>query len=384
MAADVSAVYPRLRPYAHDDATRCLCHAVHTDPFLREYVVHTVVEPHLRAVCPAFGVDLLAVARHAVQAQHRWKTHQYVFVAIRLILLADLAMAILTGWLTVAAGVLAAAVAAAFLTHFWTLRADRLAALKAVTEPSAPADQADPLPPGTETRIEALTAANVIVYAQNEFDPFIGSGRRLHWYQLNPVDITRPGRDSSGNQKVVRPFDAVSLHQYLARKVPALGFDGLRPRNRLYVQGDEVPHVPGLLPDQFAEPEPVIDSDLVKSGVQHPTEWARTYICMEQVLSGGDLVVSMYVRAWIKNGLLTIERIIYYLPPLQPRYRPTAEFAAGTALSVSITTLATAGRQFMRVLAGKRIGRLQRKQVRQDPPPGRSPRPPGDQVRCQV
>ena len=62
MAADLSAVFPRLARYSQDDATRCLCHAVHLDRFLRDYVLHTVVKPHLRAVCPAYGVDLVAVA----------------------------------------------------------------------------------------------------------------------------------------------------------------------------------------------------------------------------------------------------------------------------------------------------------------------------------
>ena len=328
------------------------------DPFLRDYVLHTVVKPHLRAVCPAYGVNLVAVARHAVQSQRRWKIHGYALIGIRLILLSALAVAILTGWLAVAAGILAGALVAAWFNLFWVLRADHLAAVKVVTDRTPPAEQADPLPPETEERLRKLEKAKVIVYAQGEGDPFIGSGRRLHWYQLTPIDVTRPGRDSAGNQKVIQPFDAVELHEFLATQVPALGFDDLNVRNRLYVRGDHASDIAGLLPDPFAEPEPVIRSDWVKSGVRHPAEWARTYICMERIMSGGDLVVSMYVRAWLEQDLLSIERVIYFLPPLQRRYRPTHDYAAGTVVSVTIKAIGEASSRFMRVLAGRWIGRL--------------------------
>lgn len=346
--------------YAHDDATRCLSHAVHLDPFVRDYVLHTLVKPHLRAVCPAFGVDLVAVARHAVAARRRWKIHGYALIVIRLALLSAVAAAALTGWLAAAAAIVVAALLAAWFSLFWALRADRSSALRVVTDRTPPADQAAQLAPEREERLRELdeAKANVIVYAQGEGDPFIGSGRRLHWYQLTPVDVTRPGCDSAGNVRAIRPFDAVELHRYLATQVPSLGFEGLQVRNRLYVRGDHASDVAGLLPDQFAEPAPVIGSDWVKSGVLHPVEWGRTYLAMERVMSGGDLVVSMYVRAWLVHDLLSIERVIYFLPPLQKRYRPTHEFAAGTALSVTIKAAADAGRQVMPVLGGRWIGRL--------------------------
>ena len=350
--------FPRLARYTRDDATRCLCHAVHLDPFLRDYVLNTVVEPHLRAVCPAYGVNLVAVARHAVKARLRWKAHGYALMTIRLALVSAVALVVLTDWTVVGLAILCAGLLAAWFNLFWAVRADRLAALRAVTDNTPPAEQADPLSPEQEERLRKLDRANVIIYAQGEGDPFIGSGRRLHWYQLTPIDVTRPGHDSAGNVKVIKPFDAIALHHYLATQVPTVGFDDLHVRNRLYVRGDHASDVAGLLPDQFAEPAPVVRSDWVKSGVKHPAEWARTYICMERIMSGGDLVVSMYVRAWLEHDLLSVERVIYFLPPLRKVYRPTHEFAAGTALSVTINAMGTAARQVMRILGGKWIGRL--------------------------
>lgn len=360
MGAGLPTAPLRLARYARDDATRCLCHAVHRDPFLRDYVLHTVVRPHLRAVCPAFGVDLLAVARHAVAAHRRWAIHAYVLNVIRVALLLALVVAVLIGWLAAAAVLAAAALFGAWFNLLWALRADRLSALRVVTDRTPPADQAGSLPPEMEERLGKLdqAKANVIVYAQGEGDPFIGSGRRVHWYQLTPVDVTRPGCDSAGNVKAIRPFDVVDLHGYLADQVPTLGFEGLRVRNRLYVRGDHALDVPGLLPDRFAEPVPRIEPDWVRSGVLHPVEWGRTYLAMEQIMSGGDLVVSMYVRAWLVHDLLSVERVIYFLPPLQKRRRPTHEFAAGTVLSVTISAAEEAARRVARVLGGRWIGRL--------------------------
>src|ERR1700733_6887327 len=155
MAADVPAASPRLARYARDDATRCLCHAVHLDPFVRDYVVHTVVKPHLRAVCPAFGVDLAAVARHAVAARRRWKIHASVLNLIRLALLSAVAVAVLASWLA-AAALAVAALAGAWFNLFWALRADRSSALRVVTDHTAPASQAAPLAPETEERLGRL------------------------------------------------------------------------------------------------------------------------------------------------------------------------------------------------------------------------------------
>ena len=349
---------PRLPGMSSDSVTRSLCHAVHLDPFLRDYVLHTVVEPHLRAVCPAYGVDLVAVARHAMKAQRRWTVHGYVLLAIRLALVSAVALAVLADW-TAALAIACAGLLAAWFNLFWVTRADRLAALRAVTDNTPPADQADPLSQEQEERLRKLDNANVIVYAQGEGDPFVGSGRRLHSYQLTPIDVTRPGHDPAGNVKVIRPFDAVKLHHYLATEVPKVGFGDLHVRNQLYVRGDHASDVAGLLPDQFAAPAPLVRSDWVKSGVNHPAEWARTYICMERIMSGGDLVVSMYVRAWLVHDMLFVERVIYFLPPLRRVYQPTREFAAGTSLSVTINAMGSAARQAMHILGGKWIGRLE-------------------------
>jgi len=354
-AGSVAVNLPRLPNFPVDKVTRYLCYAVHLDDNLRDYVLHTVVDSHLEALCPSFGVDLVCVARHAMLAQRRLNFRKAAFRVLRLILLLAVAAGIIFQSAVLVVVALAVAIVAAWCILFWDLRADGLSALRIVTDLSEPADQADALQPDVEERLKKLERANAVIYAGGEFDPFIGSGRRLHSYQFNPVDVTRAADGPGGIKRTLTTFDAVELHQYLATQIPALGFDGLRVRNRLYVRGDYVVHVPGLLPDKLAAPQSVIHSDWVKSAVEHPVELARTYICMEQIMSGGDLVASMYVRAWLKQNLLSIERIVYFLPPLQRRYRPTSEFVARGTAGVSVDAGLTAARRLVPVLAGKRV-----------------------------
>jgi hypothetical protein len=346
---------PQLPRSADDAVTRALCHAVYLDDDLRQYILHTVIDPHLKAVCPAYGVNLVAVARHAALAQRRRDVHRAAFIVIRLILVIAVATTIFLHLPAVAVVLLLVGVIAAWLVLFWNLREDYISALRAVTKGGPPEDQAEPLPPDAEDRLRKLDRANTVIYANGEGDPFIGSGRRLHFTQVHPIDITRAGQDHGGKKRTLKAFDAVSLHEYLAIQIPRLGFNGLRARNRLYVRGDYARHVPGLLPDSLAVPEPVVEPKWVKSGVQHPRQRARTYVCLERIMDGGQLVVAMYVRAWIEQNLLSIERIMYFLPPLQSRYLPTRELLARGAAGATRDALANSIRRTVPVLAGKTI-----------------------------
>jgi hypothetical protein len=334
----------------------CLCHAVHLREDLRDYILHTVVDPHMRAVCPAFGVNLVAVARHAVLAQRRFDTRQRLLMAIRAVALLALALGFVFRSLAVAIGLLLLAILAAWGVLAWFLRADRLSALKVVTDLQVPPqDHADPLPAEMEDWLREVDGANVIVYADGEGDPFIGSGRRLHFTQIHPVDVTRAGQDPNGKKLTLKPVDAVKLQEYLAKKVPAMGFTGLRAKNRLYVRGDYARHIPGLLPDQFASPRAQVKPSILKSAVQEPKQRARTYVCMERVMASGQLVVGMYVRAWLEQDLLSIERVLYFLPPLRNYYRPTRDLMARGETGATREAVVTSARRVLPVLLGKPV-----------------------------
>ena len=344
---------PAMPIMAPDSATRSLCHAVHLDENLRDYVLHTVINPHLRAVCPAFGVSLVAVARHAAAAQRRTETRRHAFIACRVIAILAVGIGILTGSPIVVISLLIPTIAAAYGVLAWSLRDERRCARNAIKSPSPPEDQASLLDADIENRLQDVEKANVIIYAAGEGDPFIGSGQRLHYAQMHPVNVTRPAAGKGAN--AVRPFNAIALHAQLAKEILTLGLPELRAKNRLYVRGDYARHISGLLPDQYSSPRSRVNADQVRSGAISPTARVRTYVCVERVREGGQLVIGMYVRAELEQNLLTIERSLYFLPPIQDRYNPTRALDANDFSTMTLTPLTTAARRVFPMLMGKSL-----------------------------
>jgi hypothetical protein len=342
---------PRMSP---DAVTRHLCHAVHRDENLRDYVLHTVVNPHLRAVCPSFGVNLVAVARHAVAARRRIQTRRNSFIACRVIAVLAIGIGILTREPFVAIGLLIVTIAAAYSILTWSLIDGLRRARLAFVSPSPPEDQASPLDRVVEDRLRDVEKANVIVYHTDEGDPFIGSGVRQDFGQVRPVNITCPAT-GGGNKAVIKPFDAITLHAYLAKEMLAMGLPGLQVKNRLYVRGDCVKDIDGLLPDQFTSPRSRVKPDQVRSGALHPTTAGRTYVCAERVREGGELVIGMYVRAELEQDLLFIERSLYFLPPVRDRFRPTLDLDANDFSTMTLAPLRTAARRVFPMLMGKSL-----------------------------
>jgi len=105
---------PRLPVFPADKITRYLCYAVHVDENLRDYVLHSVVDSHLQALCPSYGVDLVCVARHATLAQRRDNLRKTSFTVVRLVLLLAVVVGVITGSAPLAAAIFAVAVIAAW------------------------------------------------------------------------------------------------------------------------------------------------------------------------------------------------------------------------------------------------------------------------------
>ena len=346
---------PPLPRMPADAVTRYLCHAVHRDENLRDYVLHTVVNPHLRAVCPSFGVNLVAVARHAVAARQRVQTRRNAFIACRVGVVLAIGIGILTGEPFVAIGLLIATIAAAYGALAWSLIDGLRRAREAIVSSSPPGDQVSPLDSDIEDRLQDVEKSNVIVYNTGEGDPFIGSGVRQDFGQVRPVNIACPATDASGNKSAIKSFDAIALHTYLAKEMLAMGLRGLQVKNRLYVRGDCARDIAGLLPDKYSSPRSRVQPDQVRSGALQPTATGRTYVCAERVREGGELVIGMYVRAELERDLLFIERSLYFLPPIRDRFKPTLDLDANDFATMTLTPLRTAASRVLPMLAGKSL-----------------------------
>jgi hypothetical protein len=76
---------------------------------------------------------------------------------------------------------------------------------------------------------------------------------------------------------------------------------------------------------------------------------------MERVMASGQLVVGMYVRAWLEQDLLSIERVLYFLPPLRNYYRPTRDLMARGETGATREAVVTSARRVLPVLLGKPV-----------------------------
>jgi hypothetical protein len=348
-------------PRTHDDkVTRNVCHAAHLFEPLQSFAHYLIVDTSARAVCPAFGIDLVAVARHVSMARARRIRRDRLLLLFRAAIAAAGATGVTLTALSAgggpgldlaplaAAGVaMAACAAAAWAVLFWYVRAKRASAL-AVLSGTRPRDQADPLPQAAEDRLDEAAHANVMVYAGDQGDPFIGSGKRLAQWQTDPLDIT-----AAAESRTVVPFDEIELHHYLETQIPQLGFDDLEVSNRLYVQGDRAKYIGGLVPDPSGPPRSLLGARWLAAGLKQPSEHARTYVCTERVQMGGDLVTCMYLRTRIEQGLMSIDGLIYFLPPLAQIWLPDRKLLAGGRPRAAWVAARTASRETLPMLRGR-------------------------------
>jgi hypothetical protein len=294
---------------------RYLCAFAHRSPRFARYVLRELARPGLRALPPACGVDLVALIRHACLAAGRWKRTR-IFVASVVsttIVLALTALAL--GDAVMSVLVLLASGPTVFVSVFVNeYRLYRISSTLASHTVDVRAT-APPVNPELEASLDAVMTANVVVFTGG--DPFVGWGTRLRdGWQIN-VDASRPGTDQQGNPRIVKPFEPSDLHKAMTLAVRAAGIPDLAVHNRLFVSGMSADRVPGLVPDPMGRPGGVLDPTVLRKGIDRPKPDARTYLCIDKTSWGGELVVTLYVRAATVRNDLFIECHAYVLLPLR-------------------------------------------------------------------
>jgi hypothetical protein len=171
-------------------------------------------------------------------------------------------------------------------------------------------DLAPPLAPDVETRLEQVNASNVVIFEGD--DPFVAWGRRLREGWTISLDATKPAADVNGNDLVVTPFTPADLHKALTLAVRGFGVPDIEVRNRLFVDGWSVGTVPGLLPDPMNRPASSIPPKFVKIGIDRPRPDVRTYLCIEKISWGGEIVANLFIRAaMVANNLAGAENPVH-------------------------------------------------------------------------
>ncbi|MET9882864.1 hypothetical protein ABZZ20_06790 [Streptomyces sp. NPDC006430] len=323
---------PALAQYRTDAVTRRLCAGAHLDEGFAREVEAELTEDRLRATGLSLGIDLVALARHARAAVRRtdvrdrrlaWICAIGVWAAVPTLLYALAGS--LPGLAYTAAGLIVSAYASAWwLVHQAESEARRVA-LTVEHGAERPADLVPAVEAEVEQRLLEQKRANVVPYTASaeRTNPFVGSGTKLKEMVWQPIDVSRPAEDPAGGGKlVIKPFDAVDLHTYVAREMEKIaGLKGLQVRNRLYVIGNHVPYVGAeLLPDRLRRPRAQIPKQLVQAGLMQSGAGMRTYLSLVRAGEGGRAIVSMHLRARLQHPSLTWEVSAYGIPPLQRRF----------------------------------------------------------------
>lgn len=316
-------------PPRDSQVTRWLAATTHLQGSYAEQVADTLIDPTFTATAPSWGVDLVALARHATLANQRRHARERV---LRRLLYATLLLALISvaswpyHWLSpFQATILTIAVVivgwlAAWqvvFTHYDLVRVSSLEVMntKVRVRDAAPAlDDAE-----VERRLTSMATANVVVFGG--YTPFVGDGQPLDSWTIS-FDL-EAAEDWTGQRGEISAFTVHALYDHLIGHVPAALGD-IPSGMRLYVNGTAAKNVPGLIPapsDVQIRPACQLPWDVVETYIDAPTETARTYVWFSNSAWGGDIGVTLLLRAQLTGGRLFIEGRSHVLLPVQQVFR---------------------------------------------------------------
>ncbi|MFC5832296.1 FHA domain-containing protein [Nonomuraea insulae] len=317
------------------NTTRYLCAASYIDAsFAHDVISETLGQPY-RACAPSYGVDMPAVVKHALAAERLRTARDLLLLLIAAVTLAAAALWLLDALpdalpdlddlddLSLADVPLVAALAAVPLFLAWLVVATHIFHTRVVvlgrrlsSRRFTPAAAPTPLGPTARRHVSRLIQAqrgNVVVFAG--YVPFVGSGADYHGWSF-AIDITKAAR----KDRPPKPFHSDDVHLYLAQEVAATGLPNLRLADQLFINGIDINHAPDLLPDPLAPPVVSADAEVLSAVARSPESSARVYLGVEVLGWGGQLIVTIFIRAVRLRGSLFLEGATYVLPPLAPEY----------------------------------------------------------------
>ncbi len=308
--------------------TRNLCATTYLQGSYAEQVADTMLDPTFTATAPNWGVDMVALTRHARRAI-LWRRARDRHLRYLLIATGVLALLAVSTWpyhvLTPFAAIeltLAVVVAGwfgAWLEVFHHYDRVRMAALEVTQTQQRVRDCAPALDPEVEHWLVQHMNTNTVVFGA--YSPFVGDGQPLDTWTMS-FDL-ETAADWVGDDRVMRAFTIRSLYEHLLARVPGeLG--GIPAGWRLYVNGTAAKSIPGLIPPPDAKdtrPACVLPAETVEHFIDSPTETARTYAYFAKPAWNEDIRINLLLRARLSEGRLFVEGRSHALLPLQAVFR---------------------------------------------------------------
>ncbi len=199
----------------------------------------------------------------------------------------------------------------------------------------------DPLPrPAVEQSLADLNETNVVLF-RGDSSPFVGSGVNVDSWHMT-IDISKrqasaharaeaAGADYTGRPVVPDEISGGDLQTFLLNNLP----HRITPRpaagNRLYVRGgSNAISVPVFRsgptePDRiealnFRRPVTRVPEEVIQHYLYAQNEGARIYTYFTHSAWGGQVVLTLFVRAFVSNSTLFIEGLVYALRPLNQQF----------------------------------------------------------------
>lgn len=382
-------------PTADDLVTRLLCATSYLTESFADAVAGALIRPTLVAMAPLWQVDAFRLVQHARRARAARRARDRWLAALLgcLLLTVLVAMQLVRTHQMSAVGVVLLAVllsvwlygcAVALLARQYL--GARRAALAAAYGPDDTDEHMEPA--SLELALKDLNAANVVFF-EADASPFLGSGNLVdHWVMTTDLSkgLVSTGTHHRGREhKQPDAFTGADLQEYLLKTVPEL----VQPRpaagHRLHVRGGSTAPMVELFrygptvaspieAMRLRRPMPWVPEQVIQRHLHDSTEAARVYTFFQHSAWGGQIVITLFVRAYVSNRTLFVEGLVYALRPLTRRFyevrgvseRPLVELlgavrqARANALSLMFTSPVRVWRALQNPLRPAELRRIDR------------------------
>jgi hypothetical protein len=266
-----------------------------------------VISEPIRALAPAYGVDVAAVTRWAVDSLlRRWRRDMRLLLTLFL-------GSLLIWWLArfgllAGTGAVVVMVTAAWLIvsqEYW-VRWYSIVVKRMLRDAFDPGSAPEPGYEWVRDRIDAVSArkrGNLVIFQGKR--AFVGSGQRLSRQHVI-IDVSHGRKVKNGKPRKPKSFTNADIHSALISAMKNLGLSDMKVEERLFVNGRHLRGNKDFLPNgEAAPPAASVGSGLLLEATQDPTPDARTYVCVEMPGWQGQLVVTLFARAVHAGGSLS-------------------------------------------------------------------------------
>jgi hypothetical protein len=317
------------------NTTRYLCAAAQLDRTFRTQVLEKILDEEYRVISIPAGVDLLAVAKHCLDAKRR-KFIRNIVISILFLMAWIRAYWQLSfgyyGYLDPASALFLSIISSFASFYFflawvavvfetWTTRYQTIA--KHLLKQNFSPDSIT-LPPEAEAKIRRKLAGvmneeecNVVIYSG--FSPFVGSGKDIGGWSFT-LDISK-GKEEMKVVQEPEPFTVQELYSCIDSDITRLHLQGTNIQDKVFVNGQEIRGDQRFLPDPFHRPLTQVDSSTLEEFMGAQSDEIRHYKCIRIIGWQGEIILSVFLRFLKLRQNLFVEASYFFLPPLKSEYR---------------------------------------------------------------